>query len=191
MLFNNVDRLKNQKGLQIFTFKQLHSTISGFGESNVVGHGRFGLVYRGVLHDGRRVVVKLMDRARKENREKMSSKWRCGLFYALPSLVVVPIIQCPMVGPQRWLPLVMDLFSNCESILLSRNKLFSEGGNFANSFQRPILFVLDQTLSYQLESSITLVIGRSSMMCWISLKNFQNLYDFFCFLNLNLKSRLS
>ncbi|RVW43564.1 hypothetical protein CK203_107077 [Vitis vinifera] len=75
MLFNNVDRLRNQKGLQIFTFKQLHSTISGFGESNVVGHGRFGLVYRGVLHDGRRVVVKLMDRARKENREKMSSKW--------------------------------------------------------------------------------------------------------------------
>ncbi|KAL6333912.1 hypothetical protein AAG906_039324 [Vitis piasezkii] len=51
MLFNNADRLKNQKGL-IFTFKQLHSTIGGFGESNVVGHGRFGLVYRGVLHDG-------------------------------------------------------------------------------------------------------------------------------------------
>ena len=70
MLFNNVDRLRNQKGLQIFTFKQLHSTISGFGESNVVGHGRFGLVYRGVLHDGRKIVVKLMDRTRRQGEDE-------------------------------------------------------------------------------------------------------------------------
>ena len=42
MLFNSVDRLKNQKGLQVFTFKQLHSVTVGFGESNVVGHGRIG-----------------------------------------------------------------------------------------------------------------------------------------------------
>ncbi|RVW34809.1 Alpha-(1,4)-fucosyltransferase [Vitis vinifera] len=41
MLFNNVDCLKNQKGLQVFTFKQLHFVTSGFGESNMVGHGRY------------------------------------------------------------------------------------------------------------------------------------------------------
>ena len=42
----------------------------GFGESNVVGHGRIGLVYRGVLHDGRKVVVKLMDRTRKQGEDE-------------------------------------------------------------------------------------------------------------------------
>ena len=68
MLFNNVDGLKNQKGIQVFTFKQLHSVTGGFGESNVVGRGRIELVYRGVLHDGRKVVVKLMDRTRKTGR---------------------------------------------------------------------------------------------------------------------------
>ena len=70
MLFNNVDRLKNQKGLQVFTFMQLHSTTSGFGESNVIGHGRFGLVHRGVLHDGKKVVVKLMGRAGKQGEDE-------------------------------------------------------------------------------------------------------------------------
>ena len=70
MLFNNVDCLKNQKGLQVFTFKQLPSVTGGFGESNMVGHGRFGLVYRGVLHDGRKIVVKLMDRTRRQGEDE-------------------------------------------------------------------------------------------------------------------------
>lgn len=36
----------------------------------MVGHGRFGLVYRGVLHDGKKVVVKLMDRAGKQGEDE-------------------------------------------------------------------------------------------------------------------------
>ena len=83
----------------------------------------------------------------------------------------VKILTCPLylvsciTYAQRWLLLLW--FSNCKTILLSWNKLFSEGGNFANSFQRPILCVFDQTLSYQLESSMTLFIGRLFMMCWV------------------------
>ena len=63
-------QVATEKGLQVFTFKQLHSATSGFGKSNVVGHGGFGLVYRGVLHDGRKVAVKLMDRAGKQGEEE-------------------------------------------------------------------------------------------------------------------------
>ncbi|GAB4824874.1 hypothetical protein Ancab_007744 [Ancistrocladus abbreviatus] len=59
-----------EKGLQVFTVKQLHSATSGFSKSNVIGHGAFGLVYRGVLVDGRKVAVKLMDQAGKQGKEE-------------------------------------------------------------------------------------------------------------------------
>ncbi|KAB5527547.1 hypothetical protein DKX38_021394 [Salix brachista] len=58
------------KGLNVFTFKQLNSATGGFSKSNVVGHGGFGLVYRGVLSDGRKVAIKLMDQAGKQGEEE-------------------------------------------------------------------------------------------------------------------------
>lgn len=67
--FSNIE-VASEKGLQVFTFKQLHSATGGFGKSNVIGHGGFGLVYRGVLQDGRKVAVKLMDRAGKQGEEE-------------------------------------------------------------------------------------------------------------------------
>lgn len=63
-------QIATEKGLQLFTYKQLHSATGGFGNSNVIGHGGFGLVYRGVLRDGRKVAVKLMDRAGKQGEEE-------------------------------------------------------------------------------------------------------------------------
>ncbi|KAK4777403.1 hypothetical protein SAY87_017590 [Trapa incisa] len=60
----------SEKGLQVFTFKQLHSATGAFSKSNVVGHGSFGSVYRGVLSDGRKVAVKLMDQAGKQGEEE-------------------------------------------------------------------------------------------------------------------------
>ncbi|KAB1209500.1 hypothetical protein CJ030_MR6G005215 [Morella rubra] len=59
-----------EKGLQVFTFKQLHSATGGFSKSNVVGHGGFGLVYRGVLNDGRKVAIKLMEQAGQQGEEE-------------------------------------------------------------------------------------------------------------------------
>ncbi|KAK7324672.1 hypothetical protein VNO77_28420 [Canavalia gladiata] len=59
-----------EKGLQVFTFKQLHSATGGFSKSNVIGHGGFGLVYRGVLNDCRKVAIKFMDQAGKQGEEE-------------------------------------------------------------------------------------------------------------------------
>ncbi|KAM7495027.1 hypothetical protein LguiB_029636 [Lonicera macranthoides] len=67
--FANI-QVATEKGLQIFTFKQLHSATGGFSKSNVIGHGGFGLVYRGVLQDGRKAAVKLMDRVGKQGEEE-------------------------------------------------------------------------------------------------------------------------
>lgn len=61
-----------EKGLQVFTFKQLLSATGGFGKSNVIGQGGFGLVYRGVLQDGRKIAVKLMDHAGKQGEQEFT-----------------------------------------------------------------------------------------------------------------------
>lgn len=63
-------RVSVERRLQVFTFKQLHSATGGLGKSNVIGHGGFGLVYRGVLNDGRKVAVKLMDQAGKQGEDE-------------------------------------------------------------------------------------------------------------------------
>ncbi|KAJ0051948.1 hypothetical protein Pint_02428 [Pistacia integerrima] len=81
--FNNLQRVDHEdrgdlgnlqvttdKGLQVFTYKQLHSATGGFSKSNVVGHGGFGLVYRGVLSNGRKVAIKLMDQAGKQGEDE-------------------------------------------------------------------------------------------------------------------------
>lgn len=68
--FENVKEFSTEKGLQVFTFKQLHSATGGFSKSNVVGHGSFGYVYRGVLNDGRKVAIKLMDQAGKQGEDE-------------------------------------------------------------------------------------------------------------------------
>lgn len=65
-----------EKGMQVFTFKQLHSATGGFGKTNVVGHGGFGSVYRGVLPDGRKIAVKLMDRCGKQGEEEFKMEVR-------------------------------------------------------------------------------------------------------------------
>lgn len=67
--FSNLEVIA-EKGLQVFTFKQLHSATGGFGKSNVIGNGAFGSVYRGVLQDGRKVAIKLMDQAGKQGEEE-------------------------------------------------------------------------------------------------------------------------
>jgi hypothetical protein len=59
-----------ERGVQVFSYRQLHASTGGFGRANMVGQGSFGAVYRGVLPDGRKVAVKLMDRPGKQGEEE-------------------------------------------------------------------------------------------------------------------------
>lgn len=81
-------QVATENGLQEFTFKQLHSATGGFGKSNVIGHGGFGSVYRGVLQDGRKVAVKLMDQAGKQGEEEFQVE-----VYIFPLLFRVRIVD--------------------------------------------------------------------------------------------------
>ncbi|KAK6134325.1 hypothetical protein DH2020_031948 [Rehmannia glutinosa] len=71
--FPNI-QVATERGLQVFTLKQLHSATGGFGKSNVIGHGAFGSVYRGVLQNGRKVAVKLMDQAGKQGDDEFTAE---------------------------------------------------------------------------------------------------------------------
>ncbi|KAJ7526733.1 hypothetical protein O6H91_16G021500 [Diphasiastrum complanatum] len=51
---------------QVFTYKQLQFATNNFSRVNVIGHGGFGSVYRGVLTDGRLVAIKQLDREGKQ-----------------------------------------------------------------------------------------------------------------------------
>lgn len=87
--FANI-QVATDSGLLVFTFKQLHSATGGFGKSNVIGHGAFGLVYRGVLQDGRKVAVKLMNQAGKQGEEEFNVE--VDLLGRLRSPYLLPMI---------------------------------------------------------------------------------------------------
>lgn len=59
-----------ERGVQVFSYRQLHAATGGFGRAHMVGQGSFGAVYRGVLADGRKVAVKLMDRPGKQGEQE-------------------------------------------------------------------------------------------------------------------------
>lgn len=65
-----------------------------------------------------------------------------GLFCVLATLGVVPVIRCPRGGPAEMVAGLLD--QRLRDHLLAKNNLFSEGGNFAGSFQRPILCLFDR-----------------------------------------------
>ncbi|CAN6685150.1 unnamed protein product [Malus baccata var. baccata] len=74
--------------------------------------------------------------------EEIIEKIVGGLFCVLATLAVVPIIRCPRGGPAEMVASALD--QRLRDHLLSKNNLFTEGGNFASSFQRPILCIFDR-----------------------------------------------
>lgn len=64
------------RGVQVFTFKQLYAATSGFSKDSVIGHGGFGSVHKGILPDGRKIAVKLMDHSRKRGEEEFKVEVR-------------------------------------------------------------------------------------------------------------------
>lgn len=74
--------------------------------------------------------------------EEIIEKVVSGLFCVLATLAVVPIIRCPKDGPAEMVARALDL--RLRDHLISKNNLFSEGGNLGSSFQRPVLCIFDR-----------------------------------------------
>lgn len=76
--------------------------------------------------------------------EEIIEKIVAGLFCVLATLAVVPVITCPRGGPAEMVASLLD--QRLRDHLLAKNNLFTEGGNFTSSFQRPILCLFDRNL---------------------------------------------
>lgn len=89
------------------------------------------------------IYVQLNDPSAGEREiEEIVEKIVGGLFCVLATLAVVPIIRCPRGGPAEMVASALD--QRLRDHLLSKNNLFTEGGNFVSSFQRPILCIFDR-----------------------------------------------
>lgn len=72
-IFHDEDQLGDEEGgvkgfkgkqhyyLLKISYRQLLEATGGFGESSLIGSGRFGQVYKGVLHDDTRIAVNVLD----------------------------------------------------------------------------------------------------------------------------------
>lgn len=74
--------------------------------------------------------------------EEIIEKVVGGLFCVLATLGVVPIIRCPRGGPAEMVASRLD--QRIQDHLLAKNNLFTEGGSFVSSFQRPVLCLFDR-----------------------------------------------
>jgi hypothetical protein len=80
---SNSASVGGERGVQVFSYRQLHAATGGFGRAHMVGQGSFGAVYRGVLADGRKVAVKLMDRPGKQGEQEFEMEVRNFLHFEI------------------------------------------------------------------------------------------------------------
>ncbi|KAK2987843.1 hypothetical protein RJ640_010625 [Escallonia rubra] len=50
-----------EAGNMVISIQVLEKVMNNFSQENILGHGGFGIVYRGELHDGTKIVVKRME----------------------------------------------------------------------------------------------------------------------------------
>lgn len=65
------------RGGQVFTYKEMELATDHFNEANVIGNGRFGIVYRGVLGDGAVVAIMMIHRDGKQRERAFRMEVNC------------------------------------------------------------------------------------------------------------------
>ncbi|KAK9161325.1 hypothetical protein Syun_007666 [Stephania yunnanensis] len=63
-----------RKGVQVFTYKELQLATQGFREANLIGHGRFGVVYKGVLSDGTVAAINILHKEGKQGEREFRTE---------------------------------------------------------------------------------------------------------------------
>lgn len=77
------------RGVQVFTYKELELATDNFNEANVIGNGRLGFVYRGVLADGAVVAIKMLHRDGKQRERAFRMEVSINYSFILLSLFLL------------------------------------------------------------------------------------------------------
>ncbi|KAF9604700.1 hypothetical protein IFM89_009136, partial [Coptis chinensis] len=62
------------RGVQVFTYKELELATEGFREANLIGDGRVGVVYKGILGDGTVAAIKRLHREGKQGEREFRTE---------------------------------------------------------------------------------------------------------------------
>ncbi|KAJ7547258.1 hypothetical protein O6H91_08G077600 [Diphasiastrum complanatum] len=92
----------------IFTYKELERATKGFSESEMVGHGGYGTVYGGKLHDGRCVAIKKITQCSTEGIQQLINEVKVLSTVNHPNLV--KLLGCCLDVQQPFL--VYEFVSN-------------------------------------------------------------------------------
>ncbi|KAL0334508.1 UNVERIFIED_CONTAM: SEC1 family transport protein SLY1 [Sesamum radiatum] len=88
--------------------------------------------------------------------EEIIEKIVGGLFCVLARLQLCPLLGVLVEGQLKWWRLC---WIRLRDHLLAKNNLFTEGGNFTSSFQRPILCIFDRNFELSVAYNMTLANG--------------------------------
>ncbi|GLJ15915.1 hypothetical protein SUGI_0262970 [Cryptomeria japonica] len=77
-LIRRYEILGESTGLIFFNMPEIKEATGNFSESNLIGEGSFGMVYRGTLADGRRIAVKRFKDLRQRAEEEFSHELLTG-----------------------------------------------------------------------------------------------------------------
>ncbi|XP_047259300.1 receptor kinase-like protein Xa21 [Capsicum annuum] len=88
------DSLSTKKRERISYYEQLQATYD-LSESNLIGSGSFGSLYKGILKSGTAVAVKVFNLQLDARETKHND--RCGMCFVISSLLVLsPVIHCDL-----------------------------------------------------------------------------------------------
>ncbi|XP_075664721.1 G-type lectin S-receptor-like serine/threonine-protein kinase At1g11330 isoform X2 [Castanea sativa] len=98
MLGDNLNQLKDQE-LPLFDFEKLANATNNFHQSNKLGQGGFGPVYRGILSDGQEIAVKRLSKTSGQGLEEFMNE--VVVISKLQHRNLVRIHGCCVEGEER------------------------------------------------------------------------------------------
>lgn len=89
--FGRTIQAQRERGVQVFTYKELEVATDKFNEGNVIGSGGFGVVYRGVLGDGTVAAIKMLHRVGKQGERAFRFEVSDFIYYLFCSYLLCPL----------------------------------------------------------------------------------------------------
>ncbi|XP_073316917.1 putative receptor-like protein kinase At1g80870 [Primulina huaijiensis] len=129
------DSTESLNKLQRFTYRELKNATNNFSESNTIGRGGSGTVFRGILKDGKLVAVKLLDSTSLQCEQEFQNELK--ILGGLKSSFLVCLLGFCVEREKR---LVVYEYMPSKSL---QESLFVESDNLCLNWTRRFSIILD------------------------------------------------